>query len=302
MEALEPYLPTIWLAIIGLFLLYYGVTDGFDLGVGILSLFSRKGEERSTMMNSLSSIWHINQTWLVILGGMLFGAFPLFYAAVLSSLYIPILAMLAGLIFRGVAFEFRERSGHKPVWELSFGVGSLLATLAQGFALGGLLWGLDVRNGQFVGNVWGWLNTFSAVVATGVLFGYTMLGANYLILKTEGEFQRRSYRYSLIASLITLPISIGIHFWVAARYPNVAQKWVNSPSCYYMAFFPLLATFAFVMFFRSVRKHRNLAPLLWNIAIVLFSFVGLSVGLYPDMIPNVISHPITVDVTRVGQY
>lgn len=291
---IEPYLPGIWLFIIGFFLLYYAVTDGFDLGVGIISLISRNDAERALLMGSLSSIWHINQTWLVILGGMLFGAFPLFYGLVLSSLYIPIFIMLFGLILRGVAFEFRDCSYNKLIWGLSFGAGSLLASAAQGFALGGLLGGLEIIDGQFVGSAWSWLNPFSALVSAGVVFGYTMLGANYLILTTREELQQRSYRCSLVASSFTLVISLSVHLWIIARYPHVVEKWTIMPDLFYVGVFPFLALFAFVMFFRSLRMRSGNAPLLWNIAIILFAFVGLSVGLYPNMIPNVVSHPVTV--------
>ena len=278
----------------GFFLLYYAVTDGFDLGVGIISLFSGDDRERGLLMGTLSSIWHINQTWLVILGGMMFGAFPLFYGLLLSSLYIPMVLMLIGLIFRGVAFEFRERSENKRIWGLSFGLGSLLAALAQGFALGGLLDGLAIQDGRFVGSVWDWLSPFSLVVSIGVVFGYTMLGANYLILKTQGELQQRSFRQSLFASSVTLVISLTVHLWIIAKYPQVIEKYGEFPETILVAIFPLLALFAFIMFFRSLRKRHELAPLFWNAAIVLFSFIGLSVGMYPDMIPNVISQPVTV--------
>ena len=291
---IESNLHAIWLTIMGFFLLYYAVTDGFDLGVGIISLFSGDDRERGLLMSTMSSIWHINQTWLVILGGMMFGAFPLFYGLLLSSLYIPMVVMLVGLIFRGVSFEFRERSENKRIWGLSFGLGSLLAALAQGLALGGLLGGLAIENGRFVGSVWDWLSPFSVVVSIGVLFGYAMLGANYLILKTRGELQQRSYRYSLIASSVTFVISLTVHIWIIAKYPQVIEKYGEFPETILVGIFPLLALFAFIMFFRSLRKRQEFAPLLWNAAIVLFSFIGLSVGMYPDMIPNVISQPVTV--------
>ncbi|MGA7878375.1 MAG: cytochrome d ubiquinol oxidase subunit II [Desulfoferrobacter sp.] len=294
MLLLGPYLPDIFLFIIGFFLLYYAVVDGYDLGVGILSLRSNE-EERSLMMGTLDSIWHSNQTWLVLLGGMMFGAFPLFYAIILSSLYIPIMAMLFAFILRGVAIDFYAKSDRKGLWGFSFGMGSLLTTLAQGFALGGLLAGLDVKNGQFVGSiVWSWLNPFSVLVAAGVLFGYIMLGANYLILKTEDELQQRSFRYALASSVLTLMVSVGVYVWLIMRYPNMADKYTSAPGAFYVLLFPALAFFSFVMYFRSLVKRFELAPLLWNVAIILFSFIGVSFGLYPHMIPNVISPTVTV--------
>jgi cytochrome d ubiquinol oxidase subunit II len=294
MSMIEMNLPLIWLFLIGFFLLYYAVMDGADLGIGIISLFSKDEQERLVLMESIGTLWHSNQTWLAILGGMLFGAFPVFYALLLSSLYVPMVAMLGGLIFRGVAFEFRAHARHQKLWSLSFGFGSLLATVAQGFALGGLLSGLEVGKGGFAESLWGWMNPLSLLVALGVLFGYLMLGANFLSFKTEGRLQQRCFRWSKTVSVITLFISIGVYLWTTARYPFMARKWERFPDLFTTGFFPLLAGAAFIMYFRSLRKRRGFGTLLYNFAIVLFSFTGLSVGLYPNMIPNVIASPVTV--------
>jgi len=148
-DAARHYLPELWIVLIVLFLLYYATTDGFDLGIGIISLFPSSAEERSTLILSIKGIWSANQTWLVVLGGMLFGAFPLFYSLLLSSLYIPMTIMLAGLVFRGIGIDLGERFQYRTFWRLSFGLGSLASTLGQGFALGGLLAGLKVHDGRF---------------------------------------------------------------------------------------------------------------------------------------------------------
>lgn len=290
---MDGILPDVWLLIIGFLLLYYAVTDGFDLGVGIISLLPGQAGDRGLMMDSLGTIWHINQTWLVVLGGMLFGAFPLFYSLLFSALYLPSMVMLIGFVFRGIAFDFREHSQRKRFWEINFGIGSLLVTLAQGFALGGLLSGLQTKNGQFVGAVWDWLNPFSAMVALGVLLGYVMLGANYLILKTDGGLRLRSFRLSKISSILTILVSIMVYGGLILHYPHTARKWSTFPDLYYMAVFPLLAALACLLFFRSLWKGYDRAPLFWNAALVLFSFIGVSVSLYPQMIPHVVS-PISV--------
>jgi cytochrome d ubiquinol oxidase subunit II len=293
-------LPLVWLVIIGFFLLYYAVTDGFALGIGMISLFCRSDDERSLLMASIESTWHDHQTWLVLLGGMLFGAFPVFYSLVLSSLYIPIVAMLFGLVFRGVSFEFRAlATRNKYFWGLAFGFGSLAVTAAQGFALGGLLGGLQIIDDQFVGSVWGWLNPFSALVTFGVICGYVMLGANFLILKTEGDVSQRSYRISLTASIFTLIISLIVHGWVAAKYPHVGHKWTARQEVFPMALFLVPALLSYAFFIRSILKRQELAPLLWNAALILFSFIGLSISLYPVMIPNLIS-PITVEAAAAS--
>ena len=301
MGAIESHLPQIWLFIIGFFLLYYAINDGADLGVGIISLATPDERERSIMMDSIGSIWSDNQTWLVLLGGMLFGAFPLFYAIILPALYIPILLMLSGLIFRGVAFVFRANSRRPAVWSRCFGVGSFIVTLAQGFALGGLLGGLDVQQEVFRGSVMGWINPFSLLVALGVLCGYVMLGANYLIFKTAEPIQARGYRYSLIASLLTLGVSLLVWVFIAARYPQMVRKFITPPDIYYVPVLMVLAAFCFIMLFVSLRGKRELAPILWNAGIILFSFIGLSLGMYPDMVPNVISSPVTVNAAATSK-
>jgi cytochrome d ubiquinol oxidase subunit II len=301
MGAIESHLPQIWLFIIGFFLLYYAINDGADLGVGIISLATPDERERSIMMGSIGSIWADNQSWLVVLGGMLFGAFPIFYSVILPALYIPILLMLAGLGFRGVAFVFRANSRHPAVWSRCFGVGSLIVTLAQGFALGGLLGGLDVQQGVFRGSVMGWINPFTFLIALGVLCGYVMLGANYLVFKTVGPIQARGYRYSLAASLLTLGVSLLVHVFIDARYPQMVRKLTTPPDIYYVPVAMVLAAFCFVMLFVSLLRKRELAPLLWNAGIILFSFIGLSLGIYPDMVPNVISSPVTVNAAAASK-
>jgi len=292
MSSALTYLPDIWLGIIGLLLLLYVFTDGANLGIGILSLFENDGEEVGRRMGMLGSTWHASQTWLVILGGMLFGAFPDFYGILLSALYVPMVLMLAGLIFRGVAFEFRAHSGRKRAWELAFGLGSLVATLAQGAALGGLLSGLPVENGRFEGSIWGWFNPFSALVAAGVLCGYVLLGSNYLIATGGEALRQRGYRHALASCLLTFPISAAVHLWAAARYPQVADKWITGPWAWYLWGSILLALASFWRLMSNLLRRRRSA-LRWNYAVICFSFFGLSVGLYPDMIPSVVN-PVAV--------
>jgi cytochrome d ubiquinol oxidase subunit II len=292
METLFSYLPDIWYLVIGFLLLYYVVVDGYDLGIGIISLFARGDAERGLMMASIQENWHANQTWLVLLGGILFGAFPLFYGIILAALYIPMLIMLIGLIFRGVAFEFRATSKSRRLWGLSFGTGSLVTALAQGFAVGGLFSGLEVAQTRFVGSIWQWLNPFSFIAAAGVIAGYVMLGANFLILKCTGDLQNRAYTCARVASWFTVAISIVVYTGVAMRYPFVVQKWVRSPV--ELSVFPSLAVLSLLVFYRAIRKRREIAPLIANIAFILFGFVGISVGLYPFIIPNVVSSSVSI--------
>ena len=266
MEWLEAHVAQIWFLIIGFFVLYYAVADGYDLGVGIIALFTQNEEKRGIMMASLQSVWQENQTWLVVLGGMLFG-----------------------LIFRGIAFEFRDHSKTPSLWSLSFGIGSLITALSQGFTLGGIFYGIPMEGYNFTGTIWSWFHPYSILFTLGVLSGYIMLGANYLIMKTSGVIQRRSVLHSYLATCSTLIISISIYIWTIARHPYMARKWLDMPGLIYVAVFPLFALLSLVMYLRSLHKRSEVAPLLWNVTFVLCAFIGLSVGFYPYIIPNMVT-------------
>jgi len=291
-DTARTYLPELWVVLIVLFLLYYAITDGFDLGVGIISLFTRSPEDRSEMILSLKGIWSGNQTWIVVLGGMLFGAFPIFYSILLSALYIPMAIMLFAFIFRGIGIDLGERYQYRAFWRYSFGIGSLAATLSQGFALGGLLSGINLKNGRFVGGVWDWLNPFALLITAGVLFGYTMLGGNFLVWKLEGRLAEKGRYCALVASVAAGIVSAGTWVWVMLRYPRLSEKLHVWPEQLLLILFPLFALISFGMFLRAILKQYNLSPLLWNTAIILFSFLGLSVGFWPYMIPS-LNEPIT---------
>ncbi len=285
MDPIQLFLGEIWFFLIGLILVLYVVLDGFDLGVGILSLFACDEDRRGVMMASLGSVWDANETWLVLLGGALFGAFPLVYGVVLHALYAPIMAMLFGLIFRGVAFEFHEHARRKAIWGVAFGVGSLLAAVAQGFALGAIIGGISVTQQHYSGGFWDWLNPFPLLVAVGVVFGYTLLGATYLIIKTEGEIQQRSYRRATWAAVLMLLAGIGVTIATPVLHPYVAAKWFSYPGIYSISLLPLGAAGAFLMLLRSLRRRHESAPFFWSLGIFLFSFAGLAISLYPHMVP-----------------
>ncbi len=288
MDIINENLATIWLLLVGFFLLYYALTDGADLGIGILTLFTRNWQEKNEMMQSIHTIWHGNQTWLVILGGILFGAFPLFYSIVLSALYIPFILMLFGFIFRGVAFEFHANANAKgkQLWLVSFGLGSLLATIGQGFALGGLLGGIAVESDTFIGQPTDWLNWFSAIAAAGVICGYLMLGSGFLIARKTGRLQERSYFTAKLSGLLTIVVSIAVYLGISMLHEEMLSKWTAWPPSF-LYLFTFLTLGAFVMYFRSLRLKKQLAPLVWNWLIIIFSFTGISIGFYPGMIPSV---------------
>ena len=282
-------LANIWFFIIGLMLFLYVVLDGFDLGVGILSLFTRDDKHRTIMMKSLENIWDANETWLVLLGGALFGAFPLVYAIALQALYIPVMVMLFALIFRGVAFEFSHHAQNTAPWNLAFGCSSLLAGLAQGIAFGGLISGLGITEGNYQGNVWGWFTPFSALVALGVVSGYTLLGATYLMIKTEGVIQRISIAQAYVAAVLEIVILMTAVIWASRLNPYFAARWDNSITGYYLDFFLIMAVVAFIMLMRALRMKFELRAFFWSVIISLASLTAVTIGYYPYMIPASIS-------------
>jgi len=294
MDTLSPdnthyLLATVWFAIIGLFLIFYVVLDGFDLGMGILSLAAPSEKYRGAMMSSIGSIWDANETWLVIVGGTLFGAFPLVYGTVLHGLYIPITLMLLGFMLRGVSFEFYALSSRKKLWGTAFGLGSLIAVIAQGFALGGLLNGMKIENGLFIGGVFDWLSPFSLTVVLGVIAGYSVLGANYMILKFNGELQTHAYARSKVFSWLMLFFAAIVTIWTPLQYPSIYERWFSLPDFFAFALLPLAALGCFIMLFRAIIRREERAPFIWSLLIFLFSFIGLAATWFPYIVPGAIT-------------
>jgi cytochrome bd ubiquinol oxidase subunit II len=285
MDSVHIFLVGVWLGFLGLFITFYVLLDGFDLGIGVLSLFVREGERRGIMMASLSSVWDANETWLIVLGGALFGAFPIVYGIVLNALYLPVIVMIFALIFRGVAFEFREHSRPR-LWDFAFGVGSLVAALCQGFVLGGLIAGPTVHGDRFAGGPLDWFSPFSLLVAFGVVFGYVLLGATYLIIKTEGSAQRNAVRTAWIAGALMLLAAAGISIWTPIRYPFVADKWFGHGLISAFVVPPIFALFCAAMLARALWRRQEHAPFVWSIGIFLASLIGLASSLYPYLVPR----------------
>lgn len=286
MDYVHHILVDIWLCFLGLFLSFYVILDGFDLGIGVLSLFAREASRRRIMVASLSSIWDANETWLIVFGGALFGAFPVAYGIALHAMYLPIITMIFALIFRGIAFEFREHARHPRLWDYAFGLGSLLAALCQGLVLGGLIGGPPIRDGRFSGGSFEWLSGFSVVVACGVVFGYVLLGATYLIIKTEGEQQTRSIRTAWIGGALMLAAAAVISVWTPLRYPFVADKWFGHGLATGFLLPPLVALCCAAMLARALWKRQDHAPFLWSVGIFFCSLIGLALSLYPYLIPQ----------------
>lgn len=285
MDPVHEMLIHIWFTMIGLILILYVVLDGFDLGVGVLTLFTTDEAQRGTMMTSISGVWDANETWLVLLGGALFGAFPIVYGIVLHALYVPISLLLFGLIFRGVAFEFREHARRKRVWDLTFGVGSLIAALAQGLILGAIIHGIETAGRQFVGGTWDWLTPFALLVGIGVTSGYALLGASYLVIKTDGVLQSLHRCRARIAFILMVAAALGVTVWTPFLLPHVWTRWFSLPSALAIAPLPLIASLACLMLWRALTRETERAPFVWSLVIFISSFCGLAASLYPYIVP-----------------
>jgi cytochrome d ubiquinol oxidase subunit II len=270
-------LATAWFGLVGLMLVFYVVTDGFDLGVGILSLFTKDESDRDAIFQSIGHVWDANETWLVVVGGALFGAFPAAYAELLQDLYVPVMLLIASLILRGVSIEFRHAAGDKRVWDLMFGVGSLLAALSQGVVLGKIITGLEP----------GALNMiFTAVTALGVISGYGLLGATYLIKKTSGRLEQAARRHAVVTVLTTVAsaivLSAGTMIFSSIGHDRWAQPGVFSV----LLFLSAVAALSFVYILFAVRVNSVRGPFRAAVLLFLASFAGLAISFFPDLVPG----------------
>ncbi len=276
-------LATIWAFIIAFAVFVYVVMDGFDLGLGILfPLFPDKAD-RDVIMNSVAPVWDGNETWLVLGGGGMMAAFPLAYAVLMPALYTPMIAMLIGLIFRGVAFEFRWRTtqSERNRWDLAFAGGSWLATLAQGIALGAILQGVHVEGRHYAGGWWDWLTPFSILTGLALVVGYALLGATWLVLKTEGELRDKAYglSWSLLFAMLGAigAVSIATPF----LHIQYAQRWFAWPNIILTAPVPIAVAGVTVLLLRSLAKKQDYQPFFLTLALFALSYAGLGISMYP---------------------
>lgn len=279
-------LTVIWAGIIGFAIVAYVVMDGFDLGIGILFPRFKVGHERDTAMNSIAPVWDGNETWLVLGGGGLLAAFPLAYAIILPALYAPLIAMLLGLVLRGVAFEFRWRDpAHRALWDRAFTGGSTIATFAQGVTLGALLQGITVEGRAYAGGWWEWLSPFSVLTGIGLVVGYALLGACWLIWKTEGDLQKQAYAYAgrlCMALLVVIAIVSAMTLTLEPRYH---QRWLEFPGVLATAQVPLATVIVTAMFYRSIGKRKEVQPFIWALGLFGLCITGLGISIWPDVIP-----------------
>ena len=277
----------LWGLIIAFAVYAYVVLDGFDLGVGILFLTVRDPDQRDTMVNTIAPVWDGNETWLVLGGAGLMAAFPLAYAVVLPALYAPIIAMLMGLIFRGVAVEYRFKTERwKPLWDVAFTAGSVVATLCQGIALGAFIQGIEVEGRAYGGGWWDWLTPFSLMTGVALTVGYALLGATWLIMKTGGDLQQRCYRLAWPLGLGVVALIGLASLWTPLTEPAVATRWFSWPNIAFLSPVPLLVAAAVFALYRSLVRRREAAPFLSALGLFTLSFIGLGISLYPYIVPR----------------
>jgi cytochrome d ubiquinol oxidase subunit II len=280
-------LTTVWAFIIAFAVFAYVVMDGFDLGIGILFPAIAVGQGRNRAMNAIAPVWDGNETWLVMGGGGLLAAFPLAYAVILPATYPLIIAMLLGLIFRGVAFEFRWRDErHRPAWDAAFFLGSLAAALAQGMVLGAILQGISVTGRAYSGSWWDWLTPYTLLTGLGVVAGYALLGSTWLIWKLEGEVQARVRRLAVRAAVATLALMAAVSLYNLSLLPEYRQRWLGTPEIYFASQVPLLTAIIAGFLFYGLKKGWELAPFLLALALFALGMAGVGVTMWPYVVPG----------------
>ena len=281
----------IWAIIIIFGIMMYVLMDGFDLGIGILFPFVKSTRDRDVMMNTVAPVWDGNETWLVLGGAGLFGAFPLAYAVVLDALALPLTLMLIGLIFRGVAFEFRfKASAHKQhIWDKAFIGGSIVATFFQGVVLGAFLHGLPVEDRTFAGGRLDWITPFSLFCGLALLITYALLGCTWLIMKTQDDLFERMRKLARPLTLVLLGVIGVVSVWTPLTHPEVAERWFTLPNFFLLSPVPLLVLVCTYALLRAIDKVAHYKPFLWTLALVFLGYLGLGISIWPNIIPPSIS-------------
>ncbi|MEI8659071.1 MULTISPECIES: cytochrome d ubiquinol oxidase subunit II [Vibrio] len=284
-------LSVIWFAIIVFATLMYIVMDGFDLGIGILMPFIKNEKHKDVMVNTVAPVWDGNETWIVLGGAALFGAFPLAYSVIIEALTVPLTLMLVALIFRGVAFEFRFKAleNHLKFWDRSFMLGSIFTTFFQGIVVGAVIQGFNVENRTFVGGQLDWIAPFPLFCGFALIATYALLGSTWLIMKTEGELQQSMFRFANKTLLIMVAALIIISAWTPLAFPFVAERWFSIPNLYYLLPVPVITALACLKITNSLKKRRERSPFIMALIIVILGFAGLGISIWPNIVPPSIS-------------
>lgn len=279
-------LSLVWAGIIAFAVFAYVVMDGFDLGVGILFPFFKDDAAKDQMMNSVAPVWDGNETWLVLGGGGLMAAFPLAYATIMPALYAPIIAMLLGLVFRGVAFEYRWRSRQRRHWwDAAFFLGSLTAAIAQGITLGALVQGIAVENRQYAGGWWDWLTPFSIFTGIAVAVGYTFLGAAWLAMKTREPIANRARTIALKGYGATLLCLALVSVWTPLTNTAYFERWFSWPTGLFTLVMPVLLVAVSVSYWRNTQRGNDSAAFYTGLGLFAVAFTGIGYTFFPFIVP-----------------
>ncbi len=276
-----------WVFVLAVSILFYVLLDGFDLGVGILFGFTRSEQRRQAMLAAIAPMWDGNETWLVVAAVVLWGAFPVVYATLLSAFYLPLLVMLAGLILRGVAFEFRYKTERlRWIWDASFAGGSFVAAFIQGLMVGALVEGLPISNSQYAGGVFGWFAPFPLMCGAGLCLGYTLLGACWLVRKCEDEIRDAAYRLIPWLAIGLLVFLIAVFAYALAENLRIVNRWLERP---WLFVFPAVGAVAAIVLAASIRRRRDEPPFYMVALIFVAAFGTLAISFWPYMIPFTIT-------------
>lgn len=282
------FLINLWMCLVGVVVILYVILDGFTLGVGILFPFAKDERQRDVMMDTIGPVWDANQTWIVFGGGALFATFPMIYTVLFSALYIPLFTFLFGLIFRGVAFEFRAKSSHKAAWNRAFFGGSIVAAFAQGLTLGAYISGIKVQNKMFAGGAFDWFTPFNIMVGLALIAGYALLGTAYLIIKTSGVVQDRAYRQARAAVWTVAGFMLIVSIWTPFVAPDIMTRWWTPPRAYFEWMFPVIGLIGFILMLRSLKNRKEGMPFIAALIMFFAAYLGLQSGIYPyAVLPDV---------------
>jgi cytochrome bd ubiquinol oxidase subunit II len=283
-------LPVVWFAIIGFAVLMYVLMDGFVLGIGVLAVFSENDSQLDQMMNTAAPIWDGNETWLVLGGAGLFAAFPKAYSIMLSGLYLPVLLMLVALVLRGVSFEFRFKAHtSKRLWGICFAVGSIAAAFAQGLMLGAIVEGMPLQGGKYLGGPLGWFSPFSMLTGTSVVFGYALLGSAWLIMKTDGPLQEIAFGLTRPLVAVVVAFMGLVSTWLPFLSSQIMMRWFESGNFIWLSPVPALALVNAIALWRAVMRRANYAPFVLALTFFALGFVGLLLGMWPNLLPPSLS-------------
>jgi cytochrome bd ubiquinol oxidase subunit II len=282
---MEWYLPVIWAALIGTAVAIYVILDGFDLGIGVLFPTAQNESQRDQMMRSIAPYWDGNETWLVLGGGGLLVAFPLAYSIIMPAFYLPMIVMLLALVFRGVAFEFRIVSYSRKWWNFAFTAGSTLAAFTQGIILGALIQGVRVEKGAFAGGHFDWATPFAFLCGVALVSGYALLGATFLIMKTEGEVAERARAQAKALLIAVLGFMLAVSLYTPLAFERIAARWFSLPNFYYLWPVPVVTALVAFGAWRWIDARRDALPFLATVGLFLLGYLGLVISSYPYIVP-----------------